>query len=477
MNDCELLLRDRFAALLDWEKSKRRESILIAVLFWSLVVSLPVLLARRLWGDGFGLLFVPLGLFLLGGAAALLLRPWSKRQSLRSIFLLDRSLKMEDRALTAWDILEREQKKAAEQLVLEEAAERLATFDPRVTFKRNFSWHGGAALALLVVWILGALFTGGGGFAPQASVPPVVPVARALKDFLQPLEEKAELQNLSQSLELARALREIAEKVLQNEISEETFRDELGHAMNRLQGMNEHGEVESSLFPVSRSALEDLGAEIAELKRELALSQAGDKKLFDTQVREKLGQLPRLEQALQKSLAGKTAPGGDELDSAALQSLLERLEAMLQAQMERLTQEEMQEFLASILGSGQGDGAQQLARDDLDGRRESGGGTEKKSALGKLPGDQPGEKSAGLDKVATATRGGPSQVKGALGEGERTRIKVRSENRVGASKETIENVPAGYQRQVERDLASEEIPDGLKDTIKKYFLSLGGKGS
>jgi len=383
---------------------------------------------------------------------------------------------MEDRALTAWDILERAEKKAAEQLVLEEAADRLATFDPRATFKRSFSWHGVAALALLVVWILGVLFTGGAGFVPQANVPPVVPVARALKDFLQPLEEKAELQNLSQSLELARALREIAEKGLKNEISEEAFRDELGQAMNRLQGMNELGGLESALFPISRSGLEDLGAEIAELKRQLsALPQTGDKKLFDTQVREKLGRLPRLEQALQKSLAGKTAPGGDELDSAALQSLLERLEAMLQAQMERLTQGEMQEFLASILGSGQGEGAQQLARDNLDGQRESGGGSEKKQALGKLPGDQPGEKSAGLDKIETATSGGPSQIKGAIDEGERTRVKVQGENRIGASKQGTENVPAGYQRQVERDLASEEIPDGLKDTIKKYFLSLGEK--
>ena len=476
MNDCEFLVRDRFAALLKWERSKRRESIFIATLFWSLVVSLPVFFAWRLWGDGLGAFFVPLGSFLVGGAAALLWRPWSKKQSLRAIFFLDRSLKMEDRALTAWDILERKERKAAEQLVLEETAEWLARFDPRVTFKRHFSWHGSAAVALLVLWILGALYTGGAGFAPPASVPPVVPVARALKDFLQPLEEKAELQNLSQSLELARALREIAEKGLKNEISEESFKDELGQAMNRLQGMNELGGIESALFPVSRSGLEDLGAEMAEFKRQLgALPQAGDKKRFDAQVREKLGQLPRLEQALQKSLGGKTAPGEDELDSAALQSLLERLEAMLQAQMERLTQGEMQEFLASILGSGQRDGAEQLARDELEGQRESGGGTEKTSALGKLPGDQPGEKRAGLDRMETATSGGPSQIKGALGEGERARIKVQGENRIGASKEIAGNVPAGYQRQVERDLASEEIPDGLKDTIKKYFLSLGGK--
>ena len=32
---------------------------------------------------------------------------------------------------------------------------------------------------------------------------------------------------------------------------------------------------------------------------------------------------------------------------------------------------------------------------------------------------------------------------------------------------------ANYRRQAEEDLASEKIPEGLKDTIRKYFLSLG----
>jgi hypothetical protein len=30
-----------------------------------------------------------------------------------------------------------------------------------------------------------------------------------------------------------------------------------------------------------------------------------------------------------------------------------------------------------------------------------------------------------------------------------------------------------YRRQVEEELASEEIPDAMKETIKKYFWSLG----
>jgi hypothetical protein len=382
---------------------------------------------------------------------------------------------MEDRALTAWDILERDGKKATEQLVVEEAADRLAAFDPRAAFKRNFSWHGPVALALLLTWILGAFFIRDWSPAPQIHSP-LAPTARALRDFLQPLEEKAELQQLPQSLEVVRALQELAEKGLRNEISEETFSRELGQAMHRLQAMNELSELEGALSPLSRSNLEELGAEIAEFKRQLrSLPAPGDQTPFGAQMRERLGQLPRLEQALQKGVGEKSAAAENEIDPAALQNLLERLEAMLQTQMERLTQDEIQQFIAAILGSGEGDRAQQLARERPESEKESGGGGEKTKALGRLPGNQPGEKGGEPDKIEAASSNNPSQIKGTLGEGERSRVKMQGENRIGASKQTSQNVPPNYQRQVERDLASEEIPDGLKDTIKNYFLSLGGK--
>jgi len=35
-------------------------------------------------------------------------------------------------------------------------------------------------------------------------------------------------------------------------------------------------------------------------------------------------------------------------------------------------------------------------------------------------------------------------------------------------------IVASYRRQAEQDLNSERVPEGLKETIKNYFLSLGG---
>ena len=35
-------------------------------------------------------------------------------------------------------------------------------------------------------------------------------------------------------------------------------------------------------------------------------------------------------------------------------------------------------------------------------------------------------------------------------------------------------IVASYRRQVEQDLNSERVPEGLKETIKNYFMSLEG---
>ena len=49
----------------------------------------------------------------------------------------------------------------------------------------------------------------------------------------------------------------------------------------------------------------------------------------------------------------------------------------------------------------------------------------------------------------------------------------RGEARAGDSTVGEEEVVVRYRRQVEAELSSEEIPAEFKETIKKYFLSLG----
>ena len=480
--DHESLLREKFAALVGWEKTRRRERIIVAALFWSLVLSLPVLLARRLWAVWFDPLFVPLGLFFLASAAVLRLRRWSGKDSLKSVFLLDRTLAMEDRGLTAWEILARAEKNPAERLVLDEAAGYLRAFDPKVTFQKPFSWYGVAALIVAGVWIAGARLSLDSRFAPKTNEPATVSSARSLKEFLEPVKEKAEIQGLSQSVETARALQQVAEKQLQNEVNEELFRAELAQAMTRLDTTRpaELGKLEGALLPISRANLEGLGAEIEELKRQLKLMEArADKMQPGAGIAEKLAQLPRLERALEQSRALEGQRGEKEMDAAELQNLLDQLEAEVKSELERLTQAEIQEFLASVLASLTGEGREKFAGKDQGTEKGSAAGAQKDRATGTLPGKEQGGKGEGMRDIAPLASARASQLKGAVNEGERTSLKVLGANHsIGASKEKEKELLAQYRREVERDLATEEIPDGLKDAIKKYFLSLGGdKGS
>jgi len=39
-----------------------------------------------------------------------------------------------------------------------------------------------------------------------------------------------------------------------------------------------------------------------------------------------------------------------------------------------------------------------------------------------------------------------------------------------------QEVAARYRRQAEQELNSERVPEALKETIRKYFLSLGNSG-
>jgi hypothetical protein len=476
--DHENLLKEKFAALMDWEKTRRRERIITEAFFWSLALSLPVLLTRGVWAAWFDPLFVPLGLFFLASIAVLRLRRWSGKDSLKSVFLLDRILAMEDRGLTAWEILARAEKNPAERLVLDEAAGYLRDFDPKVTFQKSFSWYGVAALIVAGVWIAAARLGPDSRFAAKANEAATVASARSLKEFLEPVREKAEIQGLSQSVDAARALQEVAEKRLQNEVNEELFREELAQAMNRLEAMKpaELGKLEGALFPVSRANREGLWAEIEELKRQLKqLEGRADKMGPGAGIGEKIGQLPRLERALEQSRALEGQPGEKEMDAGELQNLLAQLEAQLKAELERLTQEEMQEFLASLLASSRGEGREKAGEENAGAEKNSAAGAEKQKGTGMLPGREPGRKMEGMRDIAPLANNRASQLKGVVNEGDRTRLQVQgANNNIGVSKEKREEIPAQYRRQVERDLATEEIPDGLKDTIKKYFLSLGG---
>src|SRR3989338_4872558 len=103
-------LQEKFSVLIGWEKLKRRETLLISALCYSLLFSLmasPAAALLPLWADP---LVVPAVIFLVLAPGLFLLRPWRTGDSLRAVWLLDRTLGLEERAITAWEIRSEERR-------------------------------------------------------------------------------------------------------------------------------------------------------------------------------------------------------------------------------------------------------------------------------------------------------------------------------------------------------------------------------
>jgi hypothetical protein len=66
-------------------------------------------------------------------------------------------------------------------------------------------------------------------------------------------------------------------------------------------------------------------------------------------------------------------------------------------------------------------------------------------------------------------------VKGVIGEGERSATFFKAKPAPGKSRLSQDELTSSYRRQAETELATERIPEELKDTIKDYFLSLEKK--
>ena len=190
--------------------------------------------------------------------------------------------------------------------------------------------------------------------------------------------------------------------------------------------------------------------------------------MSEKELLDRLAALPRLSEALE----GSRRPMG-QLGAKELQSLFDKLERDLSGELERRALLEAQEFLALLLG---GEGAGEAPVEGLPEsartaqRRPSQAG--EVGGKGNLAGDQPGAK-AGLSQPPPFRAGAAAHLQGLLGEGKSGALAWRAEAKAGESKVSEQDVTASYRRQAEAELASEKIPQGLKETVKKYFLSLG----
>jgi hypothetical protein len=464
------LLQERFSELLSWERIKRREKIVVSVFFYSLLASLVLLPANGLLPSWVNPLFLPLLFFLILAPGIFLLRPWGARESLRTLLLVDRTLHLEERAVTSWEILSRKERKAAELLVLEEAAERLREIDPRALFKRQYSWHALFAPPLLLFWLLLVWF--GIGVHSERGVKGALPLslAQKLKEFADEIQERAKSDKLTESLKIARALEEVAEKGLRGGMSEKNLREDLTGMVNQIADAGQAATEESdiSFATATREGLSGLRAELDTLKHTLGFSDsAGLEGKVGPEISRRLATLPRLSEEVEKRLYSTEKLGGKELDR-----FLGRLDRDLGAELDRRTLQEIAEFLSLLLRGGQGQETQEAHQAPFRAGQDS-LPAEKTQGKGSFPGDQPGTKGQAPESPPPFKAQAAIHLKGLLGEGKSGSLTFRGEASGGKSKITPEEILTNYRRQAEEEIASERIPESLKETIKSYFLSLG----
>lgn len=455
-------LSGSFLRILRWEKVKRREEVIVQAFFYATLFSLAALPLVRLFPYGRRALLLFPVIFLILLPAFLFRRRWRERDSLRAIFQYDRLLELKERALTAWEISGRGAK-PAELLVLEEAREKLGGIEPRDLRKRRLTMHAFLAPPLFLLWLLLVSFESAAH--SSGSPNPAGPsMARRLKEFSSEIRERGKAEGLKESVKAAQALEEMAERALAGEVSEKRLSEDLQAMASQMGDLDRRAEEEmgSVLQGSPRTALLDLKMEVESLKQSLLLAPSEGKGALELRGSGGIGNFPRLRE-LEKALSP-----GRRLGERELRALIEKLERELPMELDRRALLEIRDFLASLLG---GKGDQEKREASGVASRKAPEGSQK--VFGSLPGDRPGEKARAPKSPPFSTASAATYLEGLLGEGSGASVFLRGEVKGRESRTSREEVLASYRKRAEEEIASEQVPEALKEVIKNYFLSVG----
>lgn len=461
----------KISGLLSWERGKRRETILISALFYSLLASFLVLPIAELLSLELSPVSLPLLFFLVLTPLLFLRRPWGRRESLRTLRRLDRTLNLKELALTSWEILGQREKKETELLVVEEAEKELARIDPKALFKKGYSWQAIAVAPLLLLWVVAVWLDGASYWRYRVQQPQPVSIAKRVKEYSRQLQERARGQGLAESLKAGQALDELAEKNLAGEIGEKKLSEDLAAMAGRIEEMARAPRAEtgfaSAVAPRREPA--DLKAEIESFRRSHPFAGAGRQggRLAPEMIG-RLAALPHLSEEIERRFQAV-----ERLDERDLGRALDQIEKEADAELDRDTLLELRDFLEQML---QGTEAGQVARTLRQAGKDEAArlsGRERLREKGAQPGNQPGAREETAQALPSLQARAGTHLKGLLGEGKSRSLSLSTEPAGRKSRIAEEEVVTSYRRRAEEEVASEQIPEGLKETIKRYFLSLG----
>ena len=146
-------LQKKLAELLSWERRKRHEQILATLFCYALLAALLILPFHGFLETVISRWFIPILFFGLMAPFFLGRGRWRLVDSARALARVDKTLRLDERALTAWELLERNETRAAALMVLKQAGEKLTNLDPKALFRRSWSWQAYCALPLLLLWL------------------------------------------------------------------------------------------------------------------------------------------------------------------------------------------------------------------------------------------------------------------------------------------------------------------------------------
>ena len=152
MDTARETLEARISLLLGWEKRKRREATLTVALFYAFLAALAVPLFVSLspgWAWA-----APAAIFAVLTPCLLFTRRWRDRDTARALAALDRTLRLDERATTAWELLRRNETKAVALLVLRQASDMLAELRCAGALSALVEdWHAWLLPPLLALWL------------------------------------------------------------------------------------------------------------------------------------------------------------------------------------------------------------------------------------------------------------------------------------------------------------------------------------
>jgi hypothetical protein len=450
-------LQTQILRLLAWEKRKRREAILVAASFYALLGAPLFAVVLPVWAW-----VAPALIFALLAPYFLIARRWRDRDTARTLAAVDKSLRLDERATTAWELLHRNETKGVALLVLRQASDKLQSLDARTLFPRQWQWHGYFIAPLLALWL--AVLWHGATFPTTDAGPGRAPtLSQKLREFARRLQEKGQSESLPQTLKAGRELEKAAQRGIDSKATDEQFKNELAGMVQKMADERKAAGQSSFDAAASRQQLEDLKAEL-EAAHSLFNPAAG----ADQSWQDRLAGLTQVKKQLEKQKA-------QGLSAGEMQSFLDKLDKQVSGELDRRALLEAEQFLQQLAQRGQGQPGETQARAGANEERDAPGEGQREKKAGSAPGEEPGKNLGNPPSLPEFQGGARAEVKGMIGEGERSGIFFKAKPAPGKSKLSQDEVIASYRRQAEAELNTEKIPEELKDTIRNYFLSLEEK--